>query len=94
MSLAIYVSKEKPQTIIELKRELSNDGNYINEGMAKSTVRIRFLPFVYCIDCGDVQCSVGGIDSGCNTPIVKCDNCEFIYHDNKNFMDLSKGGLK
>jgi len=94
MSFAIYVSKEKPQTITELKRELSNDGNYINEGLAKSAVRIRFLPFVYCIDCGDVQCSVGGINSGYNTPTVKCDNCGFIYHDNKNMMDLSNSSLK
>lgn len=90
MSFAIYVSKEKPQTIIELKRELNIDGNYINEGLAKSAVRVRFLPFVYCIDCGDIQCSVGGIDIGYNTPMVKCDNCEFIYHNKENLMDMSK----
>jgi ribosomal protein S27E len=90
MSFAIYVSQDKPQTIIELKRELSNDGNYITEGLAKSSVRIRFLPFVYCIDCGDVQCSVGGIDLGHNTPKIKCDNCGFIYHDNKGFIDKTK----
>jgi hypothetical protein len=57
MSFAIYVSKEKPQTIIELKRELDNDGNYITEGLAKSLVRIRFLPFVYCMDCEDFPSS-------------------------------------
>jgi len=90
MSFAIYVSKEKPQTIIELKRELSIDGNYINEGLAKSSVRIRFLPFVYCIDCGDGQCSVGAIRHGSNTPMIKCDNCGFIYHDNKDLIDKTK----
>jgi hypothetical protein len=84
MSFAVYVSKEKPQTIIELKRELSIDGNYVTEGLAKFSVIIRFLPFVYCIDCGDFQCSVGEIDLGCNTPTIKCDNCGFIYNDNKD----------
>jgi hypothetical protein len=84
MSFAIYVSQEKPQTIIELKRELSIDGNYVTEGMAKFSVRIRFLPFVYCIDCGDIQCSVGKIDLGCNTPTIWCDKCGFIYHNNQD----------
>lgn len=87
MAFAIYVSKEKPQTIIELKRELSIEGNYITDGLAKSSVRIRFLPFVYCIDCGDVQCSVGGIDLGYNTPTIRCDNCGFIYHDKSDSID-------
>ncbi|MGD9533075.1 MAG: hypothetical protein AB7V56_04810 [Candidatus Nitrosocosmicus sp.] len=73
-----------------MKREQSIDGNYINQGLAKSAVRIRFLPFVCCIYCGDLQCSVGGIDMGCNIPIVKCDNCEFIYHNKENSMDMSK----
>jgi len=85
MSFTIYVSQDKPQTIIELKRELSNDGNYITEGLGKSSVRIRFLPFVYCIDCGDIQCSVGEMGLGYNnTPTIKCDNCGFTYHDNKD----------
>jgi hypothetical protein len=84
------VSKEKPQSIIELNKELSIDGNYITEGLAKSSVRIRFLPFVYCIDCGDTQCSVGGIDAGCNTPTIKCDNCEFIYHYDKDLIGKPK----
>ena len=87
MSFAIYVSKEKPQTIIELKRELSIEGNYIHEGLAKSAVRIRFLPFVYCIDCGDIQCSVGGIDLGYNTPTINCDTCGFVYHDKRDSID-------
>jgi len=90
MSFALYVSKEKPQTIIDLERELSIDGNYITEGLAKSSVRIRFLPFVYCIDCGDTQCSVGAINFGFNTPTIKCDNCEFTYHDNKDLIDKTK----
>lgn len=87
MSFSIYVSKEKPQTIVELKIELSNDGNYITEGLAKSSIRIRFLPFVYCIDCGDVQCFVGEIDLGCNTPTIRCDKCRFVYNDNKEPID-------
>ena len=90
MSFAIYVSKEKPQTMIELKRELSIDGNYITEGLAKYSVRIRFLPFIYCIDCGDAQCLVEGIDNGFNTPTVKCDKCGFIYHYNKDMIDKTK----
>lgn len=90
MSFALYVSKERPQTKIDLERELSIDGNYITEGLAKSSVRIRFLPFVYCIDCGDAQCSVGTINFGFNTPTIKCDNCEFIYHDNKDQIDKTE----
>ncbi|MDR4492415.1 MAG: hypothetical protein R2685_16220 [Candidatus Nitrosocosmicus sp.] len=82
MSFEIYVSQEKPQTIIELKKELDKDGNYITEEFGKSLIRKRFLPFVYCIDCGDIQCTFGEIDPGYNTPKVKCDNCGFIYHDN------------
>lgn len=87
MAFAIYVSKVKPQIIIELKRELSIEGNYITEGLAKSLVRMRFLSFVYCIDCGDVQCSVGGIVLGYNIPTIKCDNCGFIYHDKRDSID-------
>jgi len=90
MSFALYVSKEKPQTIIELERELNIDGNYVTEGLAKYSVRIRFLPFVYCIDCGDTQCSVGVINPGFNTPTIKCDNCEFIYHYTKDLIDKTK----
>jgi hypothetical protein len=90
MSFTIYVSQEKSQTMIELKRELSNDGNYVTETLGNSSVRIRFLPFVYCIDCGDFQCSVGGMGLGYNTPIVKCDNCDFVYHDNKDKIVASK----
>ncbi|MDF0681544.1 MAG: hypothetical protein P0116_11335 [Candidatus Nitrosocosmicus sp.] len=90
MAFKLYVSQEKPQTIIELKREISNDGNYVTERWGKSSVRIRFLPFVYCIDCGDFQCSVGGMGLSYNTPIVKCDNCGFVYHENKDKLDASK----
>jgi ribosomal protein S27E len=81
VSFEIYVSK-KTQTIIELKKELNKEGNYITEKFGKSSIRKRFLQFVYCIDCGDIQCTFGEIDLGYNIPTVKCDNCGFIYHDN------------
>lgn len=73
-----------------MKRELSNDGNYITEKLGKSSLRMRFLPLVCCIDCEDFECSVGDMGLGYNTPIVRCDNCGFVYHDNKDKIDSSK----
>ncbi|VFJ13637.1 hypothetical protein [Candidatus Nitrosocosmicus franklandus] len=74
----------KSVTIIDLKRYPDNDGNYITEGLAKSSVRMRFLLLVYCIDYADVTCSVGGINLGRNTPTIECDDCGFIYPDSND----------
>lgn len=83
MSLYIYVSKDDLDSTNWLKQELNKDSNYAFVSLANVSVRDKFQPSVYCLDCGDFQCSVGGMGLGFNTPIVKCDNCGHVYHDNK-----------